>query len=134
MVWFRFGGGHSGRQLERCLDRLAQWLHVEVDGAVEPFLVLLACKGADQAQTARLIRKNAHDVGAALDLLVEALEEVRALKVFVVLKRTAEKGPRLLDILLNPCAQPWMFEGPFFDPWAQLKSGFGRTAQIVEPA
>jgi hypothetical protein len=96
--------------------------------------VLFACKGANLAQTARFIGKDAHDVGAALDLLIEALKEVRALEVFMVLLRTAVKGPRLLDVLLHPCAEPWVFERPFFDPCAQLKLGFGCTAQTVEPA
>ena len=58
-------------------------LHVEVACAVEPFFMLLGGEGADEAQATRVVGEDAHDVGAAFDLLIEAFEHVGAFEVFV---------------------------------------------------
>ena len=42
-----------------------------------PLVILFEQHGADQPYDRRLVRKDAKDVGAPLDLLVDALERVR---------------------------------------------------------
>ena len=91
--------------MERGLEGFAQRLHVEIDGAVEPFLMLLAGQRADEAQAACLVGKDAHDMGATLEFLVEAFEEVGAFEVFVVRAGLAVKGPGFLAVLLDPSAK-----------------------------
>jgi len=84
-------------------------LHVEVDWAVEPFLVLFAGEGADEAKAALFVWEDADDVSAAFDFLIEAFEEVGAFDVFVVFARLAVEGPGLLDVFLNPRAEFGVF-------------------------
>ena len=107
-------------------------MHVEIDRAVEPFLVLFAGESADEAKAALVVRKDADDVGAAFDFLVEAFEEVGAFEVFVVRAGLAVKGPGFLDGLLDPGAEFGVFDGPFVDPGTQLDLRFGDTAQVVK--
>ena len=109
-------------------------MHVEIDRAVEPFLVLFAGESADEAKAALVVWKDAHDVGAAFDFLVEAFEEVGAFDVFVVFARLAIKGPGLLDIILHPGAEFGMLRGPQVEPAAQVLAGFGGIAAVVKPA
>jgi hypothetical protein len=120
--------------LEGGFELVLEGLHVEVDGAVEPFLVLLGGEGADEPEAALFVREDADDVGAAFDLLVEAFEEVGALEVFVVFPGLAVEGPGLLDLFLDPGAEPGVFAGPFGEPGPELVAGFGDVAQVVEPA
>jgi hypothetical protein len=123
-----------GGELEGGFELVFEGLHVEVDGAVEPFLVLFGGEGADEAQAALFVREDADDVGAAFDLLVEAFEEVGALEVFVVLPGLAVEGPGLLDLFFDPGAELRVFAGPFVEPGPELLAGFDDVPQVVEPA
>ena len=96
--------------------------------------MLFAGQGADEAKAALVVWKDAHDVGAAFVFLVEAFEQVGAFDVFVVLARLTVKGPGLLDVLLNPGAEFWVFWGPKVEPAAQVQAGFGGVAAVVQPA
>ena len=66
------------------LEQSAQGLHVEIATAIDPFLMGLDREGADEAQAARLVGEDAHDVGAAFKFLVESFEEVGRFEVFVM--------------------------------------------------
>ena len=78
--------------MELSFGEIGEWLHVEIAGAIEPFLVLLGGEGADEAQAARVVGEDAHDEGAAFEFLVEAFEQVDALEVFVMGLREALEG------------------------------------------
>ena len=58
-------------------------VHVAVLGG--PFIVGLQQHGPDQAQDGRLARKDAHHVGPALHLLVQALDGVGGVQLLPVL-------------------------------------------------
>jgi hypothetical protein len=105
------GGSLKGR-----FEEVAKRLHIEVDGAMEPLLVLLAGESADEAKAALRIREDAKDVSAALEFLVEAFEEIGGFDVFVMFARLTIKGPGFLDVLLGPRAKLWVFGRPAFDP------------------
>lgn len=92
-----FGGGFA--------EQLPQGLHVEVPAAIDPLLVGLDGQGADEAQAAWFMGEDAHDVGAALKLLVEALEQVGRLQVLVVGERQPVIREGLLDGGLRPRAE-----------------------------
>lgn len=109
-------------------------MHVEIDGTVEPFLVLFAGERTDEAKAALVVWKDAHDVGAAFDFLIEAFEQVGAFDVFVVFARLAIKGPSLLDIFLHPRAEFGVFWRPLVEPAAQVLTGFCGVAAVVKPA
>jgi hypothetical protein len=49
----------------------------EVAATDRPLVRLLEHQGADEADDGLIVREDADDVGAALDLLVDALERVR---------------------------------------------------------
>ena len=97
--------------MELSFGAIGEGLHVEVAGAVEPFLVLpqgpepadgpqgpepaaspepaewaagLGGEGAEEAQAALVVGEDAHDEGTAFEFLVEAFEEVGAFEVFVI--------------------------------------------------
>ena len=56
-----------------------RWFPASCSGPLDgPFVVLLEQDGADEADDGLFVREDADDVGAALDLAVEALERVRA--------------------------------------------------------
>ena len=88
--------------MEVGFELILEGLQVEVDGAVEPLLVLFAGEGSDEAKAALFVWEDADDVSAAFDFLVEAFEQVGAFDVFMVFARLAVKGPGLLDVFLNP--------------------------------
>ena len=59
-----------------------------VAGALDgPFVVLLEQDGTDQSAYGRLVGKDAHDLGPALHLAVDALEWVCAVQLGAVLGR-----------------------------------------------
>jgi hypothetical protein len=63
----------------------------------------------DQPQTAFLVGKDPHHVGAPLDLLVEPLQHVGALHVLVMRERQAVIGQGLINVVLHPSAQLGVF-------------------------
>jgi hypothetical protein len=66
---------------------LAQILHVEIAVLLEPVLVGFDRHCPHQPQAALAIGEDAHDMGAAPDLFVEALEHVGRLEMLMVLPR-----------------------------------------------
>jgi hypothetical protein len=64
---------------------LAEMLHVQVAGALEPVLVHLDRQRPHQSQSVLGVGEDAHNVGPALDLLVQAFEHVGC---------CGHKGPR----------------------------------------
>jgi hypothetical protein len=62
----------------------AEHFHVEVAVGLDPVLVDLDGESPNEPQRALLVGKNANDMGAALDLLIEPLKHIGALEVLVV--------------------------------------------------
>ena len=77
------------------LLKLSEVVHIEIAVTFKKVLVDLDAQCADQAQTALRIGKNPHDMGAALDLLVQPLQHVRSLQMLVVLARQPVEGQPL---------------------------------------
>jgi hypothetical protein len=84
---------------------ISQGFHVQVAVRLDPVLVDLHGQGPDQPQATGLVGEDADDVRASLELLVDPLEHVGALELFVVLARQTVKRPGLLDAVLHPLAQ-----------------------------
>ena len=66
----------------------------------DPVLVNFDRQRPDQPQGALLIGKDADDMGAALEPLVDPLKPVRAFEMFAVLSRQTVKGKGFLIIAL----------------------------------
>ena len=66
----------------------------------DPVLVNFDRQRPDQPQGALLIAKDADDMGAALEPLVDPLKPVRAFEMFAVLSRQTVKGKGFLIIAL----------------------------------
>jgi len=71
----------------------------------EPVLVGLDRKRPHQPQTALGIGEDAHDMGAALDLLVQPLQHVGALEMLMMLAGQPIEGQRLVDIFFDPAGE-----------------------------
>lgn len=65
------GSGGAGGEV---WSDFAEGLHVEVAVGVDPLLVGFDREGAGEPQTGLGVGEDAHDVGASLQLLVEAFE------------------------------------------------------------
>ena len=113
---------------------LAEQFHVEVAVFIDPLLVDFDRESADQPQAARGVGKDAHHVGAPLQLLVQPLEHVGRLHVLVVLRRQLVGGQRLLDVLLDPVAERRVLRLPFRQPAREILPRLGELAAVVEPA
>ena len=70
----------------------------------EPVLVGLNGERAHQPKATLAIGKDAHDMGAAFDLLVQPLQHVGRFEMLMMLTRQSIKGQRLVDILFGPAA------------------------------
>src|SRR5215472_4172204 len=88
---------------------LAQIIHVEVAMLLEPVLVGLDRQGPYQPQAAVAIGKDAHDLGAAPDLLVQPLQHVGRLEMLVVLARQPIERQCLVDVLFDPAGELGVF-------------------------
>ena len=88
----------------------------------------------DQAQAARGVGEDADDVGASLDLLVQALEQVGRLQVLMVLARQPVEGQGLLDVLLDPAAQLGVGRLPLGEPGREITPGLSEVPSVVQPA
>jgi hypothetical protein len=84
---------------------LAQIVHVQITMLLEPVLVGFDRQRPDQPQATLAIGKDAHDVGAALDLLVQALQHVGRFEMLMVLARQAVEAQRLVDIVFDPAGE-----------------------------
>lgn len=110
------------------------WMgHVEVACGLRPVLVGLDRRRPDQPRAAFGVGKDAHDAGAPLELLVEALEHVGRLHVFVMGQGQPVVGRGLLDIGLDPVDQLGVFALPLGQPAGQVLAHLGQLAPVVEP-
>jgi hypothetical protein len=66
-------------------------VHVQVAVRLEPVLVGFDTERTGQPQAALRIREDSHDMGAALDLLVQPLQHVGAFQILVVLARQPKR-------------------------------------------
>lgn len=113
---------------------ISQGFHVQVAVRLDPPLVDLHGQSPDQPQAAGLVGEDADDVCASLELLVDPLEHVGALEVFVVLARQTVKRPGLLDVALHPLAQPRILRLPAPQPGRQIPPRLLGRAPVVKPA
>jgi len=72
---------------------------------LEPVLVGLDRQRPHQPQATLAIGENAHDMGAAPDLLVEAVQHIGRFEVLMVLARQPVKGQRLVDVVFDPAGE-----------------------------
>ena len=79
-------------------------VHVEVARRLQPVLVHLDGERPHQPQAALGVGKDAYDVSAPLQLLVQPLQHVGRFHVLVVRQRQPVIGQRLLDVVLDPVA------------------------------
>ena len=66
-----------------------------------PLIVLLHEDGADEANDAGFVGEDADDVGAALNLFVEALERIGAVQLGPVLSREGQVGEDIVFALVH---------------------------------
>jgi hypothetical protein len=64
---------------------------------------------AHQPQATLAIGEDAHHVGTAPDLLIEALQHVGRFEMLMVLARQAVEGQRLVDVLFDPAGELGVF-------------------------
>src|SRR5690554_6889527 len=79
--------------------------HVEIARTLQPVLMGLDRQRPDQSQAAFTAGRDAHHVGAPLQLLVQALQHVGRLHVLVVLLRQPVVDQGVLDVRLDPVGQ-----------------------------
>ena len=72
---------------------------------LEPVLVGLDGERPHEPQATFVIGKDAHDLGAAPDLLVEALQHIGRFEVLMVLPRQPVKRQRLVDVVFDPAGE-----------------------------
>src|SRR5213075_2642326 len=72
---------------------------------LEPVLVGLDRQCPHQPQAALAIGEDAHDMGAAPDFLVEALQHIGRFEVLMVLPRQPVKRQRLVDVVFDPAGE-----------------------------
>src|SRR5690606_38137061 len=113
---------------------LLEKVHVQIAASLLPLLVLFGGEGSHQAQAAVGIGEDAYDVGATLDLLVEALEQVGRAHVLVMGTQQAVERQRLFDGLLNPQAQALVLASPLREPRGKVAAGLLQVTTVVEPA
>ena len=82
----------------------------------EPALVGLDGERAHQPEATLTIGKDAHDLGAAFDLLVQPFQHVGRFEMLMMLTRQSVKGQRLVDILFDPAGELGVFTRPFGEP------------------
>ena len=98
-------GRGSGRTAQRLLFVLVQIVHVEVAMLSEPVLADFDRGRPRQPEAALGIGEDPHHMGAALDLLVQALQHIGRFEMLMVLPRQPAKGQRLVDILFDPAGE-----------------------------
>jgi hypothetical protein len=128
------GEAESCRLPEGFLLVLVQVVHVEVAMLFEPVLMGFDCQRPHQPQAALGIGEDPHDVGAALDLLVEALEHVGRFEMLMVLARQPVESQGLVDVFFDPGGEPRLFGRPSGEPGGQITARLGEIAAIAQPA
>ena len=118
----------------KLLTLFAKHFHVQVAVGFDPILVDFDRQRPNQPQAALLIGKDADDMGAAFELLIDPLEHVGALKMLVMLSRQPVKGQSFLDVFFHPGAELWIFLLPAKEPGRQVSAGFLGVTPIVKPA
>ena len=99
-VWPVVSCGHGGQLDERIVAEGSDGFQGHVAGALHrPFIVLLEQDGADQAGDGVLVGEDADDIGAALDLAIEAFQRIGAVDLWSVVPRFREG--RLLGKLMK---------------------------------
>ena len=89
--------GRHGRQADESIvadggHRFQRHVACALDG---PFIVLFEQDGADEAGDGGLVREDADDLGAPLDLAVEALQRVGAVQLGTMLGGEAHVGQHI---------------------------------------
>src|SRR4029077_9683285 len=111
----------------------AQHFHVEVTVGFDPVLMDLDSESSNEPQRALLVGKDANDMGAALDLLIESLQHIGAFEMLVVSSRQSVEGQSFLDVLLDPRTEGRILFLPAQQPSRQVSARFLGVASIVEP-
>ena len=75
----------GGLQELKLLTLFAKHFHIQVAVGFNPILVDFDRQRPNEPQAALLIRKDSNDMGAAFKLLIDPLEHIGALKMFVML-------------------------------------------------
>jgi hypothetical protein len=91
-----------------------------------PFIGLFQQNGADQAGDGALVGKDADDIGAALDLAVEALDGVGAVDLGAVLAREVHVGEHVMFGGVHQFGQLRHFRAELVGDAAPLGVGGGR--------
>ena len=118
-------------ELEGGLEGFAPGLHVEIDGAAEPFLVPIAGKGADEAQAAR--RTAPEGAGNMRTTRVQRLSSrLRRSRRLVLLRHLrCSRGLRQKVLVYSPASSNRVWR-PIFGPCTELEAGLGAIAVVVE--
>ena len=124
----------GGLQELKLLTLFAKHFHIQVAVGFDPILVDFDRQRTNEPQAALLIRKDADDMGAAFELLIDPLEHIGALKMFVVFSRKPVKGQSFLNVFFHPCAELWIFLLPSKEPGRQVSAGFLGVMSIVKPS
>ena len=88
---------------------------------------------ADQAEATLGVGKDAHDMGAPLDLLIVAPQHVGALEVLVMLARQPVEGEGLLDVVLDPVGELGILGLPAIEPSCQIAPRLADIAAVTRP-
>ena len=124
----------GGLRLWRALQVFAEQVHVEVAVFIDPLFVGLDGERLDQPQATGFVGEDAHKQRAAFDLLVQPLEQIGRLEMFVVRPGKPVKGEGLVDVRLDPRAQLRMFILPAHEPRGQIAPRFLGVVPVVDPA
>ena len=84
---------------------LFEIVHIEIAMGFEPVLVGLDGERPHEPQATFAIGEDAHDLGAAPDLLVQPFQHIGRFEVLMVLPRQPVKGQRLVDVLFDPAGE-----------------------------
>jgi hypothetical protein len=87
-----------------------------------------------QAQAALRVGKDPHHRGAELNFLVQALEQVGALEMLVMLAWESIKAQRFFEVPFDLGGAPRIFARPPRQPSRQVAARFDPVAAGVEPA
>ncbi len=100
----------------------------------DPVLVDLDGESSNEPQGTLLVGKDANDMGAALDLLIEPLKHIGAFEMFVVLSRQSVEGQGFLNVLFDPRTEARILFLPAQQPGREISACFLGVAAIIEPA
>jgi hypothetical protein len=93
------GGSLAGSVSSR--GGVSSAIDLHVAALEQPFVVLLEQDSADQPRDAGLVGKDADDIGALLDLLIETFERIGAVQFGAVLGRESEVGEDVVRAVVH---------------------------------